>query len=88
MGLWATLNGVVCWSRKTDTLAQKQADRKQFDSVTNRIRETQKNHQMLRAEIEAQFYEQRSVYEQVFADLADVFLLVPVAQQIVLSGVS
>lgn len=53
------------FSRKADSLAYRSADRKQFDALTNRMREAAKSHRALKKEVEVRLQDVRACYDQV-----------------------
>ncbi|KAG6621318.1 uncharacterized protein IUM83_11169 [Phytophthora cinnamomi] len=50
---------------KADSLAYRSADRKQFDALTNRMREAAKSHHALKKEVETRLQDMRVCYDQV-----------------------
>ncbi|KAL4124489.1 hypothetical protein PRIC2_008087 [Phytophthora ramorum] len=50
---------------KTDSLAYRSADRKQFDAVTNRMREAAKSHHALKKELEGRLQDMRVCCDQM-----------------------
>lgn len=62
-------------NRKADTAAYRAADRKQFDGLTNRLRESAKSHQSLKKELDTRLQQMQTSYDQVcFLKLNESFL--------------
>jgi hypothetical protein len=58
---------------KADMIAYRNGDRRQFDAITNRVRESSKAHQLLRKDMDERFQEIKETYEHVRADGRVVF---------------
>ncbi|KAE9307886.1 hypothetical protein PR003_g20884 [Phytophthora rubi] len=54
---------------KADSLAYRSADRKQFDALTNRMREAAKSHHALKKEVEARLQDVRACYDQMITKI-------------------
>ncbi|KAG7398897.1 hypothetical protein PHYBOEH_010115 [Phytophthora boehmeriae] len=67
LGVGLKLDGLVTdlEALKADTLAYRSADRRQFDALTNRLRETAKNHHTLKKEVDGRLQEIRACCDQM-----------------------
>ncbi|KAG3020819.1 hypothetical protein PC128_g18052 [Phytophthora cactorum] len=54
---------------KVDSIAYRSADRKQFDGLTNRMREAAKSHHALKKEVESRLQDVRACYDQMITKI-------------------